>query len=157
MAKSKLSASNSADQKTLDLIALVTKQKGEIAEAERPQWKTNCSFSFLEGRATDTVNLHVETDLRKLIRMAAWLKMQEHWYDNAADVLSVLPYPRFEWGGSSVDDWLHDIRLRIGRLQLADKRKKLEALESRLNAVVSPELRAKLELEAIAAELEGGK
>jgi hypothetical protein len=61
--------------------------------------------------------------------------------------------PAFAWGNSSVADWLDDIRTRIGKIQIGEKRKKLEALEERLNKVISPELRAKMELDAIAAEL----
>lgn len=141
------------DQKTLDLIALVAKQKAEISKAEKPNWKTNCSFSYVEGRAVDTISLHVETDVRKLIGIAAFLQDKEVSYKRAATDLGVENPPEFVWGNSPVADWIEDLKARIGKIQIAVKKKKLEALEGRLNAIISPELRAKLELEAIAAEL----
>lgn len=42
----------------------------------------------------------------------------------------------------------------MDKIQIQDKRKKLEKLESRLEKIITPELRAKMELEAITAELE---
>ena len=48
---------------------------------------------------------------------------------------------------------LGSIKSRINKIQIGVKKKKLETLEARLNAIVSPELRRKLELDAIAAEL----
>ena len=58
-----------------------------------------------------------------------------------------------EWNGFSVNDWIDDIKTRINKVQIASKKVKLEHLESRLNAIISPELRAEMELEAISAEL----
>jgi hypothetical protein len=152
MAKAK-PAAGGTDQKTLDLIALVAKQKSEISKAEKPNWKTNCSFSYVEGRAVDTISLHVETDVRKLIQIAAFLQDKETSYKRAATDLGVDTPPEFLWGNSPVADWIDDLKNRITKIQIGAKKKKLEALEARLNAIVSPELRAKLELEAIAAEL----
>lgn len=42
---------------------------------------------------------------------------------------------------------------RINKLSLSAKRKELEALEARLDKLVSPELKAKMELELIEKEL----
>lgn len=58
-------------------------------------------------------------------------------------------WPGFVYLGSPVEDWLADIKARIAKVKIGEKRKKLEDLEKRLNAIVSPELRAQLELEAI--------
>lgn len=142
-----------ADQKTLDLIALVAKQKAEISKAEKPNWKTNCSFSYVEGKVVDIISLHVESDVKKLIQIAAFLLDKEAGYLRAATTLGVETPPEFTWGNSSVSDWLDDIKNRIAKIEIVAKKKKLEALESRFNAIISPELRADLELKAIAAEL----
>lgn len=139
------------DQKTLDLIQEVARRKQEIAKAERPNWITNCSFSFEEG-SSKTVNLHVCQDVRQMITIAAFLRESEISYNAAAQELGV-DAPPFTWSGFSVSDWLSDIRTRINRIQIDSKKKKLAALEERLNKIISPELRAEMELEAIAAEL----
>lgn len=153
MASPKATTKKSADQKILDLITEVKRQKEEIARAEKPNWKTGCLFYYVEGRAGDSVNLHVEADVRKLIHIAAFLQDRSEGYTRAAETLGVESPPAFEWSGSNLVDWLDDLRSRIGKIQIGAKKKKLETLESRLNAIVSPELRRKLELDAIAAEL----
>lgn len=140
-----------SDERTLQLIREVEKQKEEISKAERPNWITNCSFKFVEGGPS--INLHVESDLRVLIGICAYLQDKERSYKQAAEALSLTEFPPFSSGGFPTADWLSDIRARIGKIQIATKKKKLEDLETRLNAIISPELRADLELEAISAEL----
>jgi len=140
------------DSVTLKLINEVNKQKEEISKAERPSWATHCSFSYTEqpGNAT---NIHVESNVRNLICMAAFLKEKEKSYDEAAALLGIENAPPFTWGGFSVADWISDFKLRIGKIQIASKKKKLESLEARLNAIISPELRRQMEIEAIEKEL----
>lgn len=139
------------DERTLKLIQEVAKQKEEISKAERPNWITNCSFKFIDGGPS--INLHVESDIRVLIGICAHLQDKEKSYENAVGVLGLTDYPPFLWGGFSTADWIKDIKARISKIQIATKKKKLEDLEARLNAIISPELRAELELEAITAQL----
>ena len=141
------------DKKTLDLIALVKTKKEQIAQAEKPAYKTNCSFSFIEGNRSNATNLHTETDVRKLIGMAAHLLLLNDGYFAAANALEVENPPPFTWDGFTAAEWIGDIKMRITKVQIAAEKKKLEALEERLNKIISPELRAQLELEAIASEL----
>jgi hypothetical protein len=141
------------DKKTMELIALVKTQKAEIAKLEKPSYKTNCSFSYIEGTKSSATNIHVETDVRKLISMAAFLAEREKSYKETARLLNVDTVPDFQWDGYTVAEWLEDIKTRINKVQIAAKRSKLE-LESRLKKIISPELQAELELEAIAGELE---
>jgi hypothetical protein len=141
------------DEKTLSLIKEVNKRKAEIASLERPNWKTNCSFSYIEDKIVYPINIHVESSVMKLVSIAGFLMERENSYKEAAEKFLGLEAPEFLWMGFSVEDWISDIKTRIDKIQIADKRKKLDTLESRLNQIVSPELRAKLELEAIEAEL----
>lgn len=135
-----------SDETTLKLIEEVTKRKKEISDAERPNWKTNCSFQMGDQH----VNLHV-AGKGVLIEVLSFLigKMEHHCKAVALLDISV----DFMWGGFKFDDWLDDIRTRMNKVTLADKKKKLEKLESRLEGIVSPELRRKLELESIEREL----
>lgn len=141
------------DKKTLDLIKEVTRQKAEIASIERPTWQTNCSFPTAEGKMNDAINIHVERSVKTIISLAALLMEKEVSYDKAAAALGIENPPAFIWNGFSTKDWLADFKLRINQLQIATKKAKLEALENRLNAIISPELRAQMELEAIQKEL----
>lgn len=139
------------DDRTLNLIKEVAKQKEEISKAERPNWITNCSFKFIEGG--QAINLHVESDLRVLISICADLQGREEAYEKAVELLGLSDAPPYVIGGFSTDAWIADIKSRINKIQIATKRKKLEALEARLNSIISPELRAEIELEAITAAL----
>lgn len=145
------------DQFTLDLINRIQQKKLQIASVERAQWVTHCLFS-VEG---DTINLQIETSVLTLVSIAAALLEKEASYNRAAVVLFPADpetgffneYPTFSWGSSKVSEWMADIKLRIGQLQVDSEKKKLAELEVRLNKIISPELRAKMELEAIANEI----
>lgn len=141
------------DKKTLELIQLVKTQRAEIAKAEKPSYKTNLSFPFIEGRMNDAINLHVETKIPTLIGIASFLLDRAKNYDEAAKALGVENPPEFTWNGFTLKDWLDDLKAKIAKIQIESKKRKLAALEERLNKVISPELRAEMELEAIEAEL----
>lgn len=147
----KKQAAGGTDQKTLDLIKEVARQKAEIAKAEKPKWQTNCNFSYKEG-SPDVVVLHVERSIKSLVDIAAFLVKREEAYLEVAASLGV-EAPAFTWNGFSVADWMEDVKMRINKIQIASKKAKFEALEERLNKIISPELRAEMELEAIANEL----
>lgn len=141
------------DQKTLGLIKDIQRRKEEISKLEKPNWKTNCSFSYVEGRLNDSVNIHVESDIQNLVKIAGFLMGLERDYSDAGDELNIKT-PCFTWSGFNISDWLEDIKTRIDKIQITSKKKKLEILEGRLNAIISPELRAELELQSIQEELE---
>jgi hypothetical protein len=63
--------------------------------------------------------------------------------------------PTFKWNGYTVKEWIGDLKMRVAQIQIKKKEDKLEQLEKRLNKIVSPEMRADMELEAIQSELEG--
>lgn len=139
------------DEQTLELIELIKKQKKEIAEVERPERKTNHSFCYYPG--TQPINIGVESNVGTLINIAAFLYRSNNSYVEVINELSVIDPPVFNHQGFSLDDWLHDINMRIKKLQIKSKKDRLEKLEARLNSIVSPELRAQLELEEIKKEL----
>ena len=144
------------DERTLKLITEVRRQEAEISKLDHPVWKTNCSFSYIEGRA-DAINLHVESNVSTLINVAAFLIERETAYCIAIEKLGIgTDTPPFKWSGFTVDDWIDDLKMRIGKVQITSKRKKLDILKSRLEDIISPDLRAQLELEAIERELSSG-
>lgn len=143
-------ANTNTDEQTLKLIEEVNRQKKEISKAEKPNWLTNCSFSMGEGQPS--TNLHVESDVRKLVSIAGFIITKEREYKEAAERLGATA-PEFKWGNHAASEWIEDIKTRMAKVQISEKKRKLEILEERLNKIVSPELRAQLELEAITREL----
>lgn len=162
MAKAKTAATSgvsnapSEDQVVLELIKQVKDQKAEIASIEKPQWKTNCSFTVTEGDLSKATNLHTVSDVSHLLKIAGFLIFRAHAYAEAAVLMGVEKPPAFTWQGYVVDDWTHDLKLRLDKLGVAAKQQKLAILEGRLDKLISPELRRKLELEAIQAEMSEG-
>lgn len=138
--------------KILKMMDEVKKQKAEIQKLQKPSWQTNCSFSY-SGKQGEAINLHTVSDVRTLISIVAFLVTQEKGYVEAAKTLGVDNAPTFAWQGYSVAEWTTDVRTRIEKLQIASKEAKLKQLEERLDKIVTPELRAQLELEAIESEL----
>lgn len=144
----------STDKKTLELIAQVKAKKASIAKAEKPSYETNMSFSYIEGNKSSAVNLHVESDVKKLICIGAFLaERSANYLMIASKVFGLESPPEFTWDGFTVDQWLNDLKLKITKIQIVTEKEKLEALEKRLNKIISPEKRAEIELEAIEAEL----
>ena len=146
------------DQTTLKLIKEVQSRKAEIEKVKKPNWQTNCSFSYIDKSTglggSGAINLHVCSDLSVLLNIAAFLDERAKAVKAAAKLLEVDSPPTFKWNGYTVKEWLDDLKMRVAQIQIKKKEEKLEQLEKRLNKIVSPELRAEMELEAIQAELE---
>lgn len=142
------------DDKTLKLIDEVRRRKIEIAKlGKQIPWNTNCSFSYSVDGAAPRINLHTAQDVRQLVLIAGFLWEKHNSYNQMIAQLTLETRVEFEWQGFSYADWVADINSRISQLELSTKKAKLEALEKRLQAVISPELRRKMELEEIAADL----
>lgn len=136
------------------LIDVVAERKQEISKAEKPNWKTNCTFAFSEdAQPGQRYNIQTITDVSRLVGMLAFLMGQEENFKKAAKALNVST-KNFTWLGYSVEDWKEDLDTRITKINISKKKKELEEIEARLDKLISPELRAQLELEAIKALLE---
>ena len=147
---------NETDKKVRELFAVVRKKREEIQSAEGSKWVTNCNFNY-DPRSSGVhtmSNIATITDSTELIRMLAFLKVQQGAFVEAAKELGKSGV-KFVWGGFSYDDWKTDFQTRLTKIEIAAKKKELATLEARLNAILSPELKAQLELEEISALLEG--
>src|SRR6478736_182514 len=132
-------AKKKTDQKILDLIAVAKKKKESIAKAEKPNWKTNCSFAFSFEGNVQRYNLQVLMDVNTLVLMLAFLQTMCENFDKANNVLGLTE--SFKWHGFTYEDWKSDIETRITKLQLKKEKDALELIESRLSKLISPELR----------------
>lgn len=139
-----------ADAITLKLIEQVQAKRDEIAKVNRPQWKTNCKFTFSTN--DKSINLHVESNPEVLTCMAAALLSHQAYYAQAATLLGLKP-SEATWDGSPVSDWIDDIKARLAKITVSEKKASLKKLEDRLNLIISPELKRQMELEAIQKEL----
>lgn len=143
----------SNDQTVLKLIEEINKRKSEIEKIKKPSYNTNCSFPFDESRPNDNVALKVVKDINKLVEIVGFLKLKEDSFNKGCELLGV-EKGVFKWGGFTVNEWVEDIKLLIDKLNISIKQKKLDTLEARLDKIISPELKAQMELDAIIKELE---
>jgi hypothetical protein len=135
------------DEKVRELFNSVQEKKLAIEKAERPCWLTGGNFGFSANSAHDRTDLRTVGDIRKIVEMYAFLIDRKEKSENAAKELGV-DY-KFTWLGFTVDEWKNDFQTRVNQISIQEKRRDLAEIESRLNAIISPELRAQMELEAI--------
>lgn len=149
-----MSTAADSDAKILELLGKVGAQKAEIAEIERPSYRTNRVFFFVEGDPSRPHNLAVTQDIAALLKMAAHVEAAAAAYAQACtSLMGSEECPPFTWCGYSLEDWQHDLRKRADQVRIKARREKLAQLEARLNAIVSPEKRRELELRSIEAAL----
>jgi hypothetical protein len=128
------------------LFKIVQTKKAEIAKAEKPNWITNCSFGYNKDSSSRS-NIQVVADVEELVSILGFLIEKEKAFTAANKVLGT-SY-EFKWMGFSLEDWQSDIQTRINKVQISKKKKELESLESRLDKIISPELKAQMELDEI--------
>lgn len=143
---------NVTDQKVKELFDLVQNKKLAIEKAERPCWKTSGNFGYSANSAHDRTQIATITDVRKIVEMYAFLTERKDRSESAAKDLGV-DY-KFTWLGFTVEEWKEDFQTRVNQISIQEKRKELAEIEARLNAIISPELKAQMELEAISKLLD---
>ena len=141
------------DQQVNRLLEKIESEKALIKEIEKPQYKTNMSYSPVANDLSKSTNLNTLNDVAALIGVLAEIASKVSFYDSAAKELKVDRPPLFKWQGYQYNDWSHDIKLRIDKIQIKERQDRLKQLEEALNKLISPELRTLLELKRIAAEL----
>lgn len=143
------------DKIVQDLINVITEKKKAITKAEKPEWKTNSAFKFSKDHAS-IINIQACGDVDILLEIVGFLKNKKDLDRDARELLS-MPILEFKWLNYTFDEWLSDIKTRIDKIQILSKKKELEMLEERLNKLISPELRAQMELENIQKLLNDGE
>lgn len=134
------------DKQVQELFKVVQQKKSAIVKAEKPNWQTNCSFGY-DKNSSSRINIQVLSDIDELTEILAFLLRKENSHQEAAAILGV--ESEFKWMGFTLQQWRSDIQTRIDKIQISKKKQELEQLESRLSLLISPELRAEMELEEI--------
>lgn len=145
---------NQTDKQVQDLFKIVQTKKAEIAKAEKPNWLTNCSFGYNKDSSSRS-NIQVVADVEELVHILGFLIEKERAFEAAATALGA--NVEFKWMGFTLAEWQADIQTRINKIQITKKKKELEALETRLDKLISPELKAQMELDEITKMLNDSK
>ena len=137
------------DKAVLLLIDKVSEKKEQIESAQNPQWETNCNLK-IDG---ENVNLRTVQTVEQLVNIAANVKVLQLGYEAAIEELG--GDTEFKYSGYTTEQWMADIKTRLSKLNIDKEKKNLSKLEQRLDKIISPELRAEMELAAIQKELDG--
>lgn len=136
------------DDLVLELLKKVQKKKDEIKAAKKaPKWKTNLSIGRDQTTTHGRVNIMTRTDPNEIIDWYIFLMTKVDNITKAAEALG-LPTD-LTWLNFPISDWMEDLKTRAAQLSIDEKKKEMEALDKRVNKLVSPDQRREMELKAL--------
>jgi len=138
--------SNANDELALKLTAVINAEEATLAKLSKPSFETN--MLFVSGETKE--NLNTVKDVNRLVAVYAHIRQAAQSFFEAAKELGV--NAEFYYNGFSWDQWKSDISIAIQRLTIKERKDALNAKKSRLESLMSPELKVKMELEAIEKE-----
>lgn len=113
------------------------------------KWATNCQFPRIGGYATST---NLQTASREVIeacaRELAVLQLAEGEVEKQLKITGSAKH-----GGYAFTSWWADMARRMAAIQVSGEEAELATLEQRLEQVLSPEERRRMEIERLAASL----
>lgn len=122
----------SSTSKVPDLLKVLADQLASLKKIETTAFK--CPSS-LEGVG----NIQTEMKVENLIRAMGSVVAREQAYQAGVEKLGLKTVPVFNLNGGSVEDWRHDIDLRIQIITQAEKTKELTDLQNELNQLLDKE------------------
>jgi hypothetical protein len=141
------------DNMVLELLKKVEEKKKQIGSAERPSWNTNCAFGYTPD-TNARINIQTVRDLETMVDIHAFLTTKYETFKNSLVALKLTEKEvPFKWLNFTYDQWVSDLETRINGLRIKAKKDELSVLESRVNALVSPEQRRAIELEKLVKEI----
>lgn len=142
---------NPRDIQIQKLFNVVQSKKDEILKAERPNWLTNCTFGYDD--TSKRTNIQVTSDVGVLANILAFLYGKSDNFEKASKELGITA--EFSWMGYTLDEWTEDLKTRVTKIQITKKKKELAIIEVKLDKLISPEMKAQMELDEITKELLG--
>jgi len=147
---------NEIDARVQNLMALARKASEDVKKTEEiadKEWVTNCAFSF-HWNGSDVKNIQTMS-INDVFRAAQWLKLVEQ----AGELVDIGDEPVFailtkSWQQAKIADWEKDLKKRVARINLQEKKTKLKNIEDALSGLISTELRTRMELDRITKQLE---
>lgn len=140
------------DQKVRELYDIIQSKKAQIAKMERPSYKTNLSYVINECVDNVRINLQVVNDVNVLVKLLAQMNILRVEYENLCFDLGLKS--DFKYCDFSYDDWKHDITSMINKINIKKEKDDLATKEAKLNTLISPEEKRRLDIEALSKELE---
>lgn len=138
------------NQDLLQTINLVDNKLADLKTIETTSFKSHGQFRFnpaYTGNAA--IDIHRCTSLEDLLAIYAYLADKEIAYNNAAEACEVDEYPQFKWINVPIQDWLHDIKLRVKIITHEVRKQNLVKAKSELSKFLSSEDKLAQVLESV--------
>lgn len=139
------------DTTVRELFAKLEQRKAKVAElkaAVAKSWRTNGTFRLFG--ATSTTNIQTAS-AETIEECAVHVQLMTFGATSAAARLG-RPITQ-KVAGYSADDWFEDFQKRLAMIGVREEETQLAALETRLNSVLSPEERRRIEVEMLLKEV----
>lgn len=139
------------DQTIQLLFTKLSERKAKVASLEAEiakSWRTTGAFRLIGAQSTTNIQT---AQAEQLEEVAAHIVMLANAMSEASTKLSRPSAQKIQ--GYKAEDWFSDLQKRLAAIDVREEKKQLEALEQRLNQVLSPEERRRIEVELLAKEL----
>lgn len=139
------------DSTVRQLFAKLDERKKKVAALKTEigkSWKTNCTLRLMGSTATtniQTASVEVIEECALHIALICLTK------ESAVEMLGRPVTSKIS--GYTKEDWVSDFKKRLATIDIREEESQLAALETRLNQVLSPEERRRIEVEILAKEL----
>lgn len=141
------------DKTIQELFQKLEERKKTVADLKaktQKGWVTNCTWKI---PFTGTV-VNIQTCPEdQLVQLAGEIISTFGKYKFGADMLGINIGKVQQINGYTVDEWKTDLTKRLATITIRSEEAKLAELEARLNSVLSPEERRRIEVELIAKSL----
>lgn len=137
------------DNKIKELMVLAEKKKKALGKKPRATWRTNGVFKFNNGAH---MNLNAVCSEDAIVDALAFALIGKSATIEACEILGVAEQ-EVEYNGYTLEDWTFDFKLRVSMIKWDKDKKKLDALEKKLNGLISEDAKTEMALEDIAKDL----
>ena len=148
--KTELTVDQKNDQMIKALFNQVKALKAQVASLDRPTFITGGQFRYSESVGA-SLDIPTIRDIRKLKEIYMFLLERSSHNEKANEFFGVTE--PFTWLTFTPEEWSADLKTRANILQSAKLKAKLIDYEARLDKILTPALRAQMEIDSISAEL----
>ena len=142
------------DERISQLLQAIEKKKKELGQRPRVSYITNGNLNIVN----DIVNINTLTSVNAIAVYVAELLSRQHFLQEAEKLLGVKldsfltaydSYNGVKAHSATIDDCLHDLKLRFEVLNWEARNKQLKAMEANLKKLVSEDTRTAMEIDEI--------
>lgn len=120
----------------------------ELKASAAKSWKTTGTFRQIG--ATSTTNLQTANE-DQILEIATQIELLSGASNTAATKLGLTASAKVQ--SYTLEDWYHDLNKRLSAINLREEEAAVAQLETRLNQVLSPEERRRIEVELLLKEV----